>query len=147
MVRIASRIAAVLLLAVAAGGCTETLRKAGQVAAAVTQNFANPVGARDLHAAELAYAAALQLSDSYRVTCWSKPFAAIKEDVALRPLCQRRRHVVRQMQKARAKARASLDVAINFVQQNPTLNAAKVVGAAWAAVTAFQQAHPAVASR
>lgn len=45
-------------------------------------------------------------------------------DPVSKPICQKRRAVVRAFQKARLNASAAIVAAQNFVASNPTLNAA-----------------------
>jgi hypothetical protein len=52
--------------------------------------------------------------------------------------------VVRVAQAAQLKAGSAIRSADAFVRNNPTLNASNAVGAAWQAVTDFQQAVPRV---
>jgi hypothetical protein len=64
------------------------------------------------------------LAVEYRAYCWSKPYAVLMADPVSKPICQKRRAVVRAFQKARLNASAAIVAAQNFVASNPTLNAA-----------------------
>lgn len=121
-------------------GCAGT--PLGDALRAVTATYANPLGATDIYRVQNLYAAALELVAQYRVYCWSKPYAAILQDPVMKPTCERRRAVVRAAQSARRNARKAIDAAEQFITNNPTLNAATAVQAAWDAVGAFRQAVP-----
>lgn len=126
-----------LLLAIGLAGC-ETINTAGKFFTAATTTINNPVRSVDLYRVKNVYAATLELAVKYRAFCWSKPYAVLMADPVAKPVCQRRRSVVRQMQAADNKATAAIRTAENFVRNNPTLNATSAIGAAWAAVTDFQ---------
>ncbi len=110
---------------------------------AVTTTIDNPVGEVDIYRVKNTYAAALELAAEYRRYCWSQPYAVLMTDPIARPLCERRRPIVRAIQKAQFKASAAVITASNFVRDNPTINAASAISAAWKAVTDFQSAIPA----
>lgn len=137
------RFAVALMLVIALGGCATPFgQKAGGIISAITTTVNNPVGSVDIYRVDNAYAAALQLAADYRGYCWSKPYAALMADPVLQPICGKRRAVVRAFQKAQVNAKAAIVSAKNFVANNPTLNAASAVSAAWQAVTDFQNAVP-----
>lgn len=132
--------AAIALVALSLGGCAGT--KVGDALHVVTATVANPVGTTDIYRVKNGYAAALALAVEYRRYCWSKPYAALMADPVSKPICEKRRAVVRVAQKARQNASGAIRAAETFVANNPTLNAASVVSAAWQAVTDFQNAVP-----
>ena len=133
------------LAALTLAGCAQlqTLEgKLGDAYRVLTTTVDNPLGERDIYRVENAYAAALELAVEYRRYCWSKPYAVLMVDPVARPICEKRRAVVRVFQKARRNAGAAIIAAKNFIRDNPTINAAGMVGAAWQAVTDFQKAIP-----
>lgn len=134
-------IAPVLALTLLVGGCA-TGSKLDNLIQAVTTTITNPVGATDIYRVKNAYAAALQLVVGYREYCWSRPYAVLMADPISKPICERRRAVVRAAQSARRNARGAINAAEQFVANNPTLNAASAVSAAWQAVTDFQNSVP-----
>lgn len=107
-----------------------------------TATVANPVSATDLYRAKNVYAATLQLAVDYRTYCWAKPYATLVADPVSKAICSNRRAVVRTIQAQRPKAAAAIVTAENFIRNNPTLNAATAVAAAWQAVQDFQAAVP-----
>lgn len=123
-------------VALSLGGCAGT--KVGDLLQTVTTTITNPVGVTDIYRVKNAYAAALELVVEYRRYCWSKPYAALMADPVSKPVCERRRAVVRVAQSARRNARGAINAAEIFVANNPTLNAATAIDAAWKAVTDFQ---------
>jgi hypothetical protein len=132
-----------LLLALTAGGCA-TLERAGEIAAVITTNVANPVKETNIYQAKNVYAATLQLAVEYRNYCWSKPYADLMADPVAKPVCERRRAVVRKIQEVRPKVATAIRRAEVFVRDNPTLNAATVLGEVWAALNEFKAAVPSV---
>ena len=134
--------AALVAVSVLAGGCAGT--PAGDALRVATATVANPVDANDIYAAENAYAVALELAVEYRRYCWARPYKVLMADPIARPVCERRREVVRLIQRYRPAAGTALAEAKAFVAQNPTLSAAGVIGAAWTAIRQFQAAVPAV---
>lgn len=132
-----------VLLASSLAGCASLPGPLGDAVRVVTTTITNPVNQTDIYRAKNTYAASLVLAAEYRRYCWSQPYAALLADPVARPLCERRRAVVRAFQNARRNAGAALAVAENFIATNPTLNAASAVSAAWKAVTDFQSAVPA----
>jgi len=108
-----------------------------------TTTVANPVDAVDIYRVKNVYAASLQGAVDWRSYCWSKPYAALMADPVGKIVCKGRRSTVRAIQMAQPKAASAIASAQNFVANNPTLNAASVISAAWSAVTAFQAAIPA----
>lgn len=110
----------------------------------LTTTITNPITSVDIYRLENTYAAADQLVADYRSYCWSKPYATLMADPVAKPVCHDRRPVVRAAQSYRAKASFAIGQADAFVKNNPTLNASTVVGAAWSAVTAYQNSIPKV---
>ena len=121
----------VMLATLALAGC------AGGIVSTVTSSITNPVNQVDIYRAKNVYAATLELAVGYRNYCWARSYAALMADPIARPVCRGRRAVVRTMQSADTRAFAALDAADKFVRNNPTLNAASLIGAAWTAVTAL----------
>lgn len=110
----------------------------------VTTTIVNPVTPVDIYRVKNAYAAADQLVIDYRSYCWNRSYAALMADTIEKPICQNRRAIVRAAQSYRQKASSAIAKAETFIRNNPTLNAATVVNAAWAAVIAFQNSVPKV---
>lgn len=137
------RIFAVVLLALPLAACG-----AGSIAdtafQAVTTTIVNPVTSVDIYRVKNAYAAADQLVADYRSYCWGRSYSVLTADPVAKPICQNRRAIVRTAQSYRQKASSAISQADTFIRNNPTLNAATVVNAAWAAVTAFQNSVPKV---
>lgn len=123
-----------LAIGLALGGC----QTVGEFATAITTTITNPIGGKNIYQAKLVYASALEIAVKYRELCWSKPYAVLMADPIAKPICQNRRPTVRRLQQARVKASAAIRSADNFVRNNPTLNATNAIGAAWTAVTDFQ---------
>lgn len=131
------------LLAACLAGCASLPGPLGDAIRVVSTTIANPVNQTDIYRAKNTYAATLELAAEYRRYCWSRPYAALLADPVARPICERRRAVVRAFQSARGNAGAALVAAENFIADNPTLNAASAVSAAWKAITDFQSSVPA----
>lgn len=131
-----------LTLFVSAGCAT----KVGQAITAATSTFTNPVGPVDIYRVKNVYAASLQLAVDWRDYCYSKPYAVLMAEPAAKLVCQSRRSVVRRIQATQPKAASAVRDAERFVLQNPTLNAASVISAAWDAVNNFKNAVPAGAN-
>lgn len=127
-------------IALPLAGCGTPL---GNAVGRLTATIENPVGPVDIYRVKNTYAAALEVFVEYRRYCWSQPYAVLLTDPVARPVCERRREVVRALQKADQKAFFALSKAENFITQNPTLNAASVINEAWDAVTAFRKSVPA----
>lgn len=127
-------------VALSLSGCAGT--KVGDLLQAATTTIANPIGVNDIYRVKNAYAAALELAVEYRRYCWERPYAALMADPVSKPVCQNRRAVVRFAQSSSLKARRAIRSAETFVANNPTLNAATAIDAAWRAVTEFQRAVP-----
>lgn len=125
----------IILAGLLFGGCTQTV---SNVATALTTTITNPVGGKNIYQAKLVYASALEIAVKYREYCWSKPYADLMADPIAKPICEKRRPTVRALQQAKVKASAAIRTAENFVKNNPTLNATSAIGAAWTAVTDFQ---------
>lgn len=130
----------VMLLSLALAGCAGT--NVGDFLTAATSTVTNPVSAVDIYRVKNVYAASLQIVVKYREFCWSKPYAALMADPVAKPTCQNRRAAVRTMQAAQINARNAINSVETFVRNNPTLNAATAISAAWTAVTAFQNTLP-----
>lgn len=130
----------VMLLALA--GCGPG-SKVGDLLSAATSTIINPVDAVDIYRVKNVYAASLQGAVDWRSYCWSKPYAALMADPVANVVCKNRRSTVRAIQAAQLRAASAIDSAQTFVANNPTLNAASVISAAWSAVTSFQAAVPA----
>src|SRR5262245_9759086 len=109
-----------IILAVAVAltlaGCAGT--PAGEILRAASSTYANPVDGTNIYQVKNAYAAALTLVVRYREYCWSKPYAALMADPVSKPICERRREVVRVAQKTRRQARGAIDAADRFIAQN-----------------------------
>lgn len=136
------RYLAILALTLTLGGCA-SLGSIGErvlnlPAGVLTTTINNPVAPVNIYQAKVVYASTLELVVGYREYCWSKPYAALMADPVARPVCQKRRQVVRAMQAADDKAFAALKTADNFVRSNPTLDASSAIRAAIAAVSDFQ---------
>lgn len=132
-----------LVLTLGLSGCTGTT-PLEQAVNALTSTVQNPVGEVNIYQVQNTYAAALRLTVEYRRYCWAKPYKDLIADPISKPICERRREVIRFAQKARKNARLAIDQAELFITNNPTLNAASVIQAAWTAVAAFQNATPTV---
>lgn len=133
----------VVLTALTLSGCATLPGRLGEIAATLTTTIDNPLGERDIYRTKLAYAVALELAVEYRRYCWERPYAVLMADPVAKPVCERRRAVVRALQLARRNAGAAIVAAENFIRDNPTINAAGIVGAAWRAVEDFKAAIPA----
>lgn len=131
-------ILALPLAACGAGSVVDTAFRA------VTTTIANPVTPVDIYRVKNAYAAADQLVIDYRSYCWGRSYVALTADQVAKPICQNRRAVVRAAQSYRQKAASAIARADTFIRNSPTLNAATVINAAWAAVTDFQNSVPKV---
>lgn len=118
--------------------------KVGEFISAVTTPIVNPVSSVDIYRVKNVYAATLSLAADYRDYCWGRSFRALMADPVAKPVCQRRRAVVRGIQSAAAKAKSAIASAEIFVRDNPTVNAASAITAAWTAVRSFQSAVPSV---
>lgn len=130
-------------LALSLGGCASLPGPLGDAVRVLTTTINNPVAPVDIYRVKNAYAAALEVFVEYRRYCWSQPYAVLMVDPVAKPICERRRPIVRALQKADENAFFAISAAENFIAANPTLNATSIVSAAWAAVTAFQSAIPA----
>lgn len=132
------KVFSVAILAVALTGCATV----DGIVTVATTTITNPITSTDIYRVKNTYAAANQLVVDYRAYCWSQPYAALMVDPIAKPICQNRRPVVRAAQSYRAKAAFAIGQADTFIRNNPTLNAATVVNAAWSAVTAYQNSIP-----
>lgn len=139
------KIVAVLSLALLLVGCagTRTTIGFGDFVKAVTTTVDNPISGVDIYRVKNTYAAAGELVVEWRRYCWSAPYATLIKDPLARPVCSGRRETLRIIQSADNKAFAAIAAADRFVAENPTLNAASAISAAWQAVTTFQSAIPA----
>lgn len=97
----------------------------------------NPLGPADIYRTRTLYAATLELANGYREFCYARPYAVLMRDPIARPVCQKRRAVVRALQSADDKAFASIQTAEKFIVSNPELGV-KSLDDAWTAVTAFR---------
>lgn len=129
-------------VALSLSGCATSGTKLGDLVQVATTTITNPVGATDIYRIKNAYAASLEVVVEYRRYCWSQPYAVLMADPVSKPLCERRREVVRVAQLARRNARGAIVAAENFVADNPTLNAASAIDAAWKAVADFKNSVP-----
>ncbi len=132
----------VILIALAVSGCAGT--KVGDLLSVATSTVTNPVRSVDIYRVKNVYAATLQLVVDYRKYCWDRSYAVLMADPVAKPVCRYRRIVVRTAQTTQVKAGSAIRSADSFVRDNPTLNASNVIGAAWQAVTDFQNAVPRV---
>lgn len=128
-------------VALSLSGCA-TGTKLGDLIQVATTTVTNPIGSTDIYRVQNAYAAALEVVVEYRRYCWSQPYAVLMADPVSKPICEKRRAVVRVAQTARRNARGALNAAENFVANNPTLNAASTIDAAWKAVADFKNSIP-----
>ena len=94
----------------------------------------NPINNNDLAVVYSAYGATLAVANAYR----SLPLCRTGTVFSATNICARRSVIV-QLQKADKQARIAISVAQNFINNNPTLSAASLVGVANASVAAFQQ--------
>lgn len=130
------------VLALSLGACAPI----GKFIEVATTTVTNPISTTNISQTKLVYASTLEAVVTYRRYCWSKPWdyivgnaaEKIDPDPIMKPICEHRRSVLRAIQAADDKAFAAIGTADNFVRNNPTLNAANVIGAAWAAVNDFQ---------
>lgn len=135
------RYLAILAVALSLGGCAALDPGGKSIFAGGTSLVAtvtNPVGPVNIYQAKVVYASTLELVVAYREYCWSKPYAALMADPIAKPVCQRRRPIVRAMQAADDKAFAAIKTADSFVRNNPTLDGSSAIRAAIAAVSDFQ---------
>lgn len=136
---IMKRIIAITLLGLSLAGCAGLAEKVLNLPAGVlATSISNPIAPVNIYQAKTVYAATLELANSYRDYCYSKPFAALMANPVSKPVCKSRRAIVRAMGAADDKAIAAIKTADNFVTNNPTLDATKAIRAAIAAVTDFQ---------
>lgn len=130
-------------LALSLAGCASLPGPLGDAVRTLTTTINNPVGPVDIYRVKNTYAAALEVFVEYRRYCWSVPYRVLLADPVAKSLCSNRRAMVRALKAADEKAFFALSAAENFVANNPTLNAASAISAAWQAVTGFQSAIPA----
>ncbi len=139
--RIFFSLAALGLLAIGAAGCTAP-GSFRELVSTATQTITNPIDKVDLYRVKNTYAAALTLADDYRTYCYARPYITLMADPIAKPICASRRAVLREIQARQPQAKQAIVAAENFVRDNPTLNAATAVSAAWRAVQAFQASVP-----
>lgn len=142
MIRLA-RLAAVALLSLSLSIPVAGCGHLGDVLKLATASIDNPITGVDIYRVKNTYAATLELAVEYRRYCWARPYRALLADPVGKPLCAKRRAVVRTFDVADDKAAAAIAAAESFVANNPTLSAAAIVNAAWDAVTAFKNSVPA----
>lgn len=111
----------------------------------LTRTVTNPVTPVTIYQVKNTYAISLELAVAWREYCWARPYKELMADPVAKPACQGRRAVLRKIQVSRPKAAGAIQVADDFVRNNPTLSAATVIGAAWTAVSNFKAAVPSVA--
>lgn len=133
-------IAPVLALTLALGGCAGT--KVGDLIGAATTTIVNPIDSVDIYRVKNTQAATLELAVAWRRICWSDSYSNLMKNPATKAICQSRRPTLRAMQSAYAKADLAVTEAELFIRNNPTLNAATVLQAAWNAVSAYRNAIP-----
>lgn len=138
------KIVLALFLSASLAGCATfpLPGKLGEIAEKINVTINNPVGTTDLYRVKNAYALALEFAAEYRRYCWAQPYATLMADPVAKPICERRRAVVRAFKVADDNAYAAIVAAENFIKNNPTISPAGFVGAAMQAVTDFQKAIP-----
>lgn len=114
----------------------------GDVLKLATASIDNPISGVDIYRVKNTYAAALEIAAEYRQYCYSAPYKTLMADPVARPLCQKRRAIIRKIDSADDKASAAIAAAESFVANNPTISAVSVISAAWDAVTAFKTSIP-----
>lgn len=130
------------VLALSLAGCASMPGPLGDAVRVLTTTIENPVTGVDIYRVKNTYAAALEVAVEYRRYCWERPYAVLMVDSVARPICERRRAVVRSMQKAKDNASAAIAAAENFVVNHPTINASIAIRAAWDAVADFKNTVP-----
>lgn len=138
-----ARFLAIGIVAAVLAGCGPGTRL-GDFIQFATASTANPVSATNIYQAKNGYALALTLADEYRAYCWSAPYKALIADPVARPVCSRRRAVVRAILNYGPKAGSALAQAEKFVNDHPTLDASVVIRAAIDAVAKFRAVVPAM---
>lgn len=128
-------------VALTLAGCGAA-QKVADFVGTVTAPIVNPVREVDIYRVKNTYAATLALAVNYREYCWSKSYAALLADPIAKPICQQRRNVMRNIQVTQSKASAAIRQAEAFIRANPTISAAAIVQAAWAAVQEFRRVVP-----
>lgn len=121
---------AVLGLSLALGACAPVSRVADFVSVA-----SQPVSEVNIYRVKNLYAAALQAVVEYREYCWARPYAALMADPIAKPICERRRAIVRAVQQRRPAVAAVIKSA---ELGNST------VAIAWQAVNDFSNLIPRV---
>lgn len=123
-----------ITLALSLAGCGHL----GDVLKLATASIENPISGVDIYRVKNTYAATLEIAAEYRWYCYSAPYKTLMADPVARPLCQKRRAIIRKIDSADDKASAAIAAAESFVANNPTISAVSVISAAWDAVTAFK---------
>lgn len=126
-----------LSLTLTLGGCL-TLDELGSAFRFATASVANPVSANNIYQARNTYTAVLTVADEWRTYCYSAPYKVLMADPVGKPLCSRRRAVLRQILFYGPKAGTALDQAEAFVANHPTLDASLVIRTAIDAVAKFR---------
>lgn len=138
------KIIVIAALALLLAGCAGTRDVGfGTFVKAVTTTIDNPVTGVDIYRVKNTYAAAGELVVEWRRYCWSEAYETLMRDPVARTVCSGRRGTLRIIQSADNKAFAAIATADRFVAENPTINAASAINAAWQAVTTFQNSIPA----
>lgn len=131
-------LAAVLVaVSVSLGGCM-TLDEIGAAFRFSTASAANPVSVVNIYQARNAYGAILTVADEWRTYCYSASYKVLMDNPVSRPVCSRRRAVLRNILKYGPKASQLLDQAEAFVRDHPTLDASLVISAAVDAIAKFR---------
>lgn len=124
----------VLFFSLAIAGCTEARRVADFVAATATA-ITSPVDQVNIYRVKNVYDIAGKAAVRWRVTCWSKPYAALIADPVYRPICENRRPRLRAIMAADLEASALISAAER--------SGGDAVMTAWNAVNRFQSTIPA----
>lgn len=128
-----------LALSLFVAGCAgNPLGRFGDAIQTATTAVTDPV---NIYRVKLTYAAALEVSVTWRDTCWSGPYAQLVAEPVTRALCQNRRATLRAIQRADLRAQAAIRSAEQFQRADPQ-SAAAAITAAWNAVLTFQGAIP-----
>lgn len=109
---------------------------------ASTGSIQNPITNNDVYRLKLAYDTTLKLANAYRTECFKRTYAQIMADPIWKPVCQNRRDVVRAIQRYQPPAGTAVRKVAQFAKDNPTVSLISLLGPAWDAVTAFQNAVP-----
>lgn len=123
------------------GGCAGT--PLGDIISLANAQIANPITATNVYQVKNGYAAALQISADWRQYCFSMKYKVLMEDPIARPVCSKRRAVVRAIKTYGPVAGKAVQDAEAFVAQHPTLDASAVISVAMQAVAKFRAVIPA----